>query len=505
MNYLITLDLGTTSVKTSLFDRNLSCEASCTEEYQLLTPAPAIIELSPRTYWDACVSGIKMVLKNANVSPDEVVSISISTQGETLIPVDAEGKTLSNAIVWMDLRAAEEADTLRKSISDAEYFRATGLPEIGSANPICKLMWIKKNLPDVYRKSYKFLLLEDYIIYMLTGEFVTEPTNMSSTGYYHIRDNRIWRECLETAGIALDKIPRVVPCGTVVGNITPSAANEIGLALSTVVTTGANDQICGAVGTGNIAAGALSETTGTALAIVSTLDEMPDENLYNVTISRHCNNKFIVVAYSATSGIVYKWFKDVFCEADVGLSESEGFDVYDHLNNLAESVPHGSDGLLLLPFYAGKLSPDYNEDARGVFFGIELGHTKGHFVRAIMEGVAFMSQEIMEIAYKLCGEPDRVISTGGGAKSPLWNQIKADVTNKEICVALGEGASLGAAIIGAVSNGWFETIEEACNASVGISKTYRPHEERVIEYRKLYKKFIQLYNSLLPVFSDLTE
>jgi len=503
MEYLITLDLGTTSVKTSLFSQKLVAVANYTQEYQLLTPAPKMVELDPQIYWDACIEGIKQVLKTSKVSPDAVVSISISTQGETLIPIDADGKVLSNAIVWIDTRATEEAENLKEIIGEVEYFRITGLPEIGSANPICKLIWIKKNLPAVYEKAHKFLLLEDFIIYKLSGELVTEPTNMSSTGYFNVRENTLWLDCLEKSEIDPDKIPRVVPCGTVVGKILASAAEDTGLALSTVIVTGANDQICGAVGTNNISAGVVSETTGTALAIVCTLDTMPDKNLYNLSaISRHCNDKFIVVAYSATSGIIYKWFKDVFCELEVRASEADETDVYDGLNQLAESIPRGADGLLLLPFFAGKITPDYNEDARGVLFGVELRHTKGHFARAILEGVAYMLREILEVTQRLSGETNLVISTGGGSKSSLWNQIKADVIDKEVCIAEGEGASLGAAIIGAVSNGWYKSIEEACDASVTITKRYFPDQDGVLAYQKLYDRFLLLYDSLLPVFDD---
>jgi len=500
MNYLITLDLGTTSVKTTLYDCRLSSIESNTEEYSLLTPGPDVVELEPRIYWAACVNGIQKVLKRSGIDAAAVISISISTQGETFIPVDPDGTPLSNAIVWLDARANEEAAWLKERIGDEEYFRVTGLPEFGSANPISKLLWVKNNKPDIYEKTYKFLLLEDFIIYKLSGVFVTEPTNMSSSGYFNTRDNIVWTEGLEKAGLDPEKIPSVIDSGAIVGNILEEAAAETGLSPGTVIIAGANDQICSAVGTGNIAPSTISETTGTALVVVCTTDKMPDTNEYNVTVSRHCNGTFIILAYSATSGIIYKWFKDVFCEDDVLLSEKEGLDIYDHLNTMAEKVPRGSDGLLLLPYFAGKLSPDLNEDACGTFYGVGLRHTKGHFIRAIMEGIACMLRENLEIAHKLCGESNKVISTGGGSKSPLWNQIKADMINKELCIATGDGSSLGAAIIGAVSNGWFGSIDEACKSVVKISGSYQPDSEGVLEYQKLYDKYLLLYDSLMPVF-----
>lgn len=521
MEYLITLDLGTTSVKTSLFNQHLDCVSSYTEEYQLITDESTIVELPPETYWTACANGILHVtgqgtllapetladsnsiaeqLPHSNLDVSKIKSISISTQGETLIPVDAEGKALANAIVWLDARATKEAEQLKELICSDDFFKTTGLPEIGSASPICKLMWIKNNLPDVYDKTDKFLLLEDYIILKLTGQFVTEPTNMSSTGYLNTRDNEIWTDCLLAAGIDPKKIPQLVPAGTIVGNIKPEAAEATGLSINTVVNTGANDQICSAIGTGNIKPGSITETTGTALAVVSTTDSLPEQNLYNVTFSRHINDKFIMIAYSQTSGIIYKWFKDNFCEDNLVDNKTGPSCPYARLNELARIIPRGSDGLLLLPYFAGKLSPDYNENAKGVFYGLELGHTKGHFVRAIMEGIACMLRENMEIAYALCGETDCVISTGGAAKSPLWSQIKADMTNKSVHTAFNEGSSLGAAILGAVCNGWFQSIEEACDASIKIAKNYQPENEAVLIYQSVYQRYLQLYECLAPLF-----
>ena len=502
MEYLITLDLGTTSVKTTLFNQKLRSVASYAQEYQLLTPESTVVELEAVTYWSACVTGIRNVITKSGVDINDIVSISLSTQGETLIAVDENGNALTNAIVWLDSRAVDEAVVLKEQIDPDEFFRITGLPEISAASPICKLVWIKNNLRDIYDKTFKLLLLEDYIILKLTNQFVTEPTNMSSTGYYNTRDNEIWLDVLSKAGIDVDKIPKLLPSGTKVGNVTLGAAEEIGLSVKTAVLTGANDQICGAIGTGNIKPGSITETTGTALAVVGTTEKISEKNLYNVTFSRHINDKFIMIAYSQTSGIIYKWFKDNFCEVDVAFCEKENTDIYDRLNEFATPIPRGSDGLLLLPLFAGKLSPDFNENAKGVFYGLNLKHTKAHFIRAIMEGIACMLRENMEIAYELCGETGFIISTGGAAKSPLWSQIKADMTSKEFRIVKDEGASLGAAIIGAVSSGWFDSIEEACKTSVIVTDKYYPVMDGADEYQKVYEKYKSLYKCLAPMFES---
>ena len=500
MNHIIVYDLGTTSVKVSLFNQLLQCVSYSIEEYKLLTPDTVRVELDPTIYWNACICGTKHVIQKSNVDVRDIQAISISTQGETLIPIDKNGHPLSNAIVWFDVRASEQAKALSSKVDKQKYFRITGLPELNSANPICKLMWIKEHSPHIYENTYKFLLLEDYIIFKLTSEIVTEATNASSSGYFNTRENTIWHEGLNLAGIDADKIPTVVQSGTPVGYITAAAAAVMGLSTSTMVYAGANDQICSAVGSGNISPGIISETTGTSLVVASTASELPDTNPYTVTFSRHVDNLFLMLSYATTAGIIFKWFKENFCENEIRLCHEKKESVYAYLGQCADKISRGSNGLLLIPTFSGKLSPEIHENAKGVFFGVNVSHTKPHFIRSIFEGVGYMLQENLEIAYRLCGEPSLIYSCGGGAKSPVWCQIKSDISGKNIATIEDESSSVGAAIIGAVSEGWYTNIHQACNVGVKVVNHYAPNAAGMEIYKKLYDRYVYISKSVLPVF-----
>ena len=275
MKYLITLDLGTTSVKTSIYDHNLRLVSHFNEEYQLIAESNNIIELEAETYWNAVKNGIKNACAMGGVDGGDIYSVTVTTQGETLIPVDREGVALRNAIVWLDGRAAKESKYISGKFSAQEFYSVTGVPECTGFCPVSKLLWIKNNEPEIYEKTDKFMLLEDYVIMRLTGKFVSEKSLLSTTGYFDIVSDSIWQEMLDFIQIDADKIPEAMECGRVVAEITSFAAREIGLSPKTLVTTGAMDQTAAAVGAGNIVPGIITETTGTALGIAATTNN-PD-------------------------------------------------------------------------------------------------------------------------------------------------------------------------------------------------------------------------------------
>ncbi len=501
MAYIITFDMGTTSLKACLFDEKLNIIESTGKEYQLSTPANNIVELDANVYWDVVKQSVSELLSNSAIDSSEVVSITCTTQGETLIPIDKDGNVLSPAIVWIDARAERQSDFFIEKIGHDEFFKATGIPEIGPANHVCKLKWYMDEMPEVYEKTDKFLLLEDYLIFKLTGERVTNIPLIATTGYFDINRDKLYNDVFDVSGLDKEKIPPVLKSGTIVGNITEWAAKELGLTQNAVVTTAGIDQTCTAIGAGNIREGVVSEVTGTCLVVAATTDKPVYDMEKKMTYLRHYDDKFLILPYSTTAGIIFKWFKDTFCGEESKLAETEAKSVYDMLTDMAKTVPAGSEGLLLMPHFAGKLSPDTNVDATGVFSGVTLGSTKAHFVRSILEGVAFMLRENLEFIESFGIEIDQVRSVGGGSKSDFWSQIKADVTGKKIIkMKHSEAASLGAAILGAVSCGYFASVEEACEKLIDVGKSYQPDEENVKKYDKFYSVFMSLYENMLPVY-----
>lgn len=506
MKYIISIDVGTTSTKIGLFDKQLKAVGFLGEEYTLLMPQSGFVELDADIYWQSIKKVIKKLLQKYNVDGQDIASIGICSQGETVIPVDKNGNPLHNAIVWLDGRAKDEAELLKHKIGEDLFYRTTGLNEIWAAHPICKLFWIKNNLPKVYNETDKFLLLTDFIAYQLCGKALTEWTMMCSTGYYDINHKRVWLEGLRAAGIDAEKIPPVYRSGISAGTVSPGVANSLGVSADTKVIISANDQMCGAVGGGNISPGIVTETTGTALVLTTSVDKPNYDSVQKPVYYLHVKGNYLSVLYSPTAGIILKWFKDEFCDKEAREAKEQGLSIYERLGQMAADVAPGSEGLMLYPQFAGKVSPNNDPYTKGVFFNVGLNSKKAHFIRAIFEGVAYMLCENIKAIEKNGIIVNEVRSMGGGSKSDIWNQIKADVTGKKIVTLKNtETTSLGVAIIAAVSLNWFESIEEAVHNTVLVDKVFHPNAENTQEYMRAYALYTKLDKSLADLFYHSAE
>ena len=265
--YILSFDLGTTAVKTALFADDGHLVATSTQEYELLVPSALVVEQDVEVYWDAVKSGIREVLEIASVPPEHIRCIGISAQGETLIPVDENGTAIRPAIVWMDNRAHEEAEILAKAFSQSELLRRTGQVSMCATWPAAKILWMKRNEPEQFQRVNKFLLIEDWLIHRLTGEYVSEGSLLCSTTYWDIRTKEWWNEMLAYLGISASQLPEIREPGEAVGAIREEVARELGLSSATIVTTGGLDQACGAIGVGCVRPGVVTENIGAALAI----------------------------------------------------------------------------------------------------------------------------------------------------------------------------------------------------------------------------------------------
>ncbi|MFC2024187.1 L-fuculokinase, partial [Chloroflexota bacterium] len=267
MESILSIDLGTTALKVSLFDDKGKLLALSNKEYKLLTPTTLGVELEVETYWNAFKEGIGEVIRTIKADTIRIRALGISAQGETLIVIDKEGNPLRNAIVWLDNRAQEESEILAAEFTNEASHKVTGQVKIVPTWPASKIFWIKRNEQDTFRMAYKYLLIEDYFIYRLTGRFVAEGSLLCSTMYWNITTKKWWGEMLKFLGISPEQLPEIKESGERVAEILPSVASELGLSPDTMVTTGALDQAAGAIGVGNIKPGIFSENTGAALAI----------------------------------------------------------------------------------------------------------------------------------------------------------------------------------------------------------------------------------------------
>ena len=502
MDYILALDLGTTAIKVMLFQPDGGVLAKSTQEYTLLTPTALAVELAVETYWQAFKRGVAEVLATTKVDPAQIKVIGISAQGETLIPIGRDGQPLMNAIVWLDNRAQEEAETLSKHFGNEQTYCVTGQVEIVPTWPAAKVLWLRQHAPEVSRRAAKFLLIEDYFIYRMTGKFVCEGSLICSTIYWDLIKRVWWPEMLAFLGISEEQLPEIRESGEVVGTLQPEAAADLGLSPQTIVTTGALDQACGAVGVGNIAPGVISENTGAAVAICATVDRpFLDPNGRMPCFHQAMPNTYMAHSFM-TGGMVLRWFRDGFCQPEMSVGGLSGLDSYDILNREAADVPPGCDGLIMLPHLQGASTPEWNPKAKGVFYGFTLHHKKPHFVRAIMEAIAFTIRRNLEALEDIGIKTAEIRSLGGGSRSLIWGQIKADVTQRPVyTMQNGEAGCLGAAMLAGTAVGIYPSLDQAVKKMVALKSKLEPNPANAEIYDQAYRRYIALYEALVPVFA----
>lgn len=463
MNFM-GIDVGTTSVKTAVFNEKLELQASTNVDY-IIDSHDDIVEFDSEKYWEI----VKGELAALDIKVD---ALAIDTQCETLILTDVNGTPVRRAIVWLDNRATEEAAMIEQHFGRETVYNITGQPEITATWPACKLLWVKRNEPEVWAKTKKIFLLEDYLLYKLTGKFVTEKTLQSSTIYFDIRKAEWWGDMLDFIGVQKEMLPTLLDSGVYVGDYQGIR-----------VVTGAMDQVSGAIGAGVVKKGIVSEMTGTTMVIFSPCDEIPAYDASSI-IPCHYNydGKYCLLTWSSTAGMALKWFKNALCE---------NFSFRD-LDELAKPIAPGSNGLTFLPYLCGSTMPKYNPDARGSFTGLTPEHTRGHFVRSIMESISCILKENLDYLNPNITE---IRAMGGGANSPLWCQMKADMTKKHLLTLKNkETACLGGAILAGVGIGAFASVEAACE-HIQTDKMYVPSD---VDYSKAYANF-QKYDNILNV------
>jgi xylulokinase len=501
--YILGVDAGTTATKVALFDLKGTTIASATKEYDLITPTTLEVEVDIKTLWKAFKQGVKDVLSISKVEPDNVKALGISAQGETLVPIDKNGKLLRRAIVWLDSRAQEEAEILDKKFNGGKSYQTTGQVKLVPTWPASKILWIKKHEPDVFNRVYKYLLVEDYFIWKMTGNFVAEGSLLCSTCYWNIITKKWWDEMLDFLEITADELPEIREPGEKVGKLLSSAAKELGLTTETIVSTGALDQACGTIGVGNIKPGIFTENIGAALAICATLEKPVFDPNRRMPIHYHAIPDTYMAHTFTTGGMALRWFRDVFCETEISEANLANISPYQLMDKEASQIQPGAEGLVMLPHLQGAMAPEANPRAKGVFFGFTLRHKRPHFARSIMEAIACIIKRNIDVLENMRIKVTEIRALGGGARSKIWNQIIADLTKRPVTTTLHEedAACLGAAILAGKAVGLFRNLEDAVKDMVIIRTKFEPNPKNSKVYDKLYTKYIKLYESLIELFA----
>lgn len=474
----------------------------CTSEYALVTQPTGEVEQSIDVYEEAFREALRGAIMNANAKPEEIKCLGFSATGETVVFMDEKGRALRNVMAWMDTRALTEAEYLTSLFHADEILQKTGAATFRPSFLASKTLWVKRHEPEIYAASAKIGLIKDYFLLKLTGHFVSEDSLMCDAGYWEIPSRRYWTEVLDVLGIREENLPEVIRPGKELGLITAQAAEEYGLCSDMKINVGGMDQACGAIGAGNIRPGIVSESTGSALVSVF----ISDCFVYDPTgeIPLFCAGlpgQYMFQPFS-TGAIVMKWFRDQFCECEKQIESASGINAYTLIDREIKATNAGNDGLILLPYFQGSGSPVTNKRAKGVYYGITANHTRANFARAIMEGLAMALRHMVEATEPLSGRATEIRSLGGGAKSRVWCQIKADVLGVPVkVIAQSESAPcMGAAILAGVANGIWPSVEAAVDRFVSFSEVFVPREENRAVYDRTYAKYIEISKALDSTF-----
>ena len=503
MSLLIGLDIGTTSVKAGIFEASGRQLAAVGQEYRIDHPAPDRAEIDAETYWEATAAAVRQALSVADADPARVAAMAVSSQGETVIPVDASGRALGPAVIWLDNRALAEARELAERFGDAAIYDRTGVPSVTPTWTACKLLWWRRHEPGLFADARRFLLVEDFIIHRLSGRFVTEGGVQSTSLLYDIRSHGWWDAMLEAVGIGPERLPELVRPGAVAGTLSTEAANALGLPPGVRVVAGGMDQGAGAVGVGNVGSGVVSESTGGALTLQASVDHHGGDPTRQTPVYVHsAPDRYLYCPVCPTGGMALTWFRDQFGAEEVAQAARQERSAYDLLTGLAAGVKPGAEGLTMLPHLMGAFSPEYEPEARGVFYGFTLHHGKPHFVRAVLEAVAFMLRRNLELLAGAGAEATQIRSHGGGSRSALWNQIKADACGLPVVTLEGDDAAVrGDAMIAGVAAGVFPDLSAACSAMVTVRDRYEPDPATRTAYDDAYGRYLRLFDALRPLFT----
>lgn len=493
--YLLGIDIGTSACKVAVFDREGHVVAAASGDYPVYYPEEGWAEQNPEEWWTAVCHAIHKVLESGQISPELIAGVGIDGQSWSAIAIDKDGQVLTNTPIWMDTRAQSICDRLNHEIGADEIFALAG-NSLQPSYTTAKILWYQENLPDVYEKIDKILQSNSYIAYKLTGAVTQDVSQGYGLHCFDMR-NASWNEEMCTKlGIPLRFLPDIVSCDQVVGTVTEKAAGECGLAAGTPVVAGGLDAACGTLGAGVIHPGETQEQGGQAGGMSICMDTYKADP--RLILGFHVvPGQWLLQGGTTGGGGVMRWFEREFAGYEREMQKKNGKSSLVQLNEIAQEVAPGSDGVVFLPYMAGERSPIWNPDAKGVFYGLDFSKTKGHMVRACMEGVAFSLRHNLEVAEEAGANAQVLRAMGGSANSLLWTQIKSDITGKPIVVPSSDTATtLGAAILAGVGVGFYHDYEEAVSLTVKTTREHQPDPENKEVYEQNYRTYLKVYESL---------
>lgn len=504
--YLLGIDMGTGGARAGVFDTDGNELASVATEWSTNFPRSGRAEQSPKEWWECIITSVRGAVAKSGVPADAIVGIGVDSTSATVVAVDRNNNVLRPALLWMDVRAAAESEELAATADQALQYSGFGPVSAEWGAP--KSMWLRRNEPDVYEEAAVIADCTDWLVNKLTGEW-TMSINHAACKYFYDSDNGGWPTSLyEKAGVAdlLDKFPKtLLPLGEKVAGLSLAAANELGLKRGTPVAEGCIDAYAGAIGLGVVEPGKMALITGSSHVMIGqSRTRLHAKGLWGSFTDAIIPGEYTVEGGQSSTGSVVAWFKNNLAPKAWQRAQETGRDPYDVLNEEAEKIQIGADGLILLDHFQGNRAPYSDPRSRGVFWGLSLGHTEFHMYRSIIEGICFGTESIFATMRDNGYPPEQIVVSGGPAKSDFWMQMHADVSNVPMVFTRNtEGPILGSAMMGGIAAGLFDDLPSAARSMVHTVKEITPNATAHAEYQYFYQAYLDTYPAMKELMNNM--
>ncbi|QEA37561.1 FGGY family carbohydrate kinase [Leuconostoc citreum] len=508
MKYIIGMDMGTTSTKAALFDLKGNLVQVAHRMYPIIRENVDASEEDPDIIFDATLEVLRQVVKESNMgSNDEVLAISLSSQQHSLMGVDENFKPTTKLAIWADNRAEKYAHQAQIDGSGLELYKRTGVPT-HPMSPYYKLQWYRHENYEVFEETKCWLGIKSYIIWRYFGEFLEEQSMAAATGLFNVTAMSWDQTALRSLGINEKQLPKVVPVTEQVHGLNQEYADFIGIPSSTPFVMGASDGVATTIGVGAVRKGQVAIDIGTSAAVRTLVDKPQFDPKGRVYCYPVLPGKWIIGGPINNGGVVLRWARDQFFNAEKATADLLGDDSYDLLTKIAEKAPAGAKGLLFHPFLGGERAPIWSGNARGSFFGLTQTHTRAHMIRAVLEGIVYNLYTVNLALEEVMDEgPRQILGTGGFAHSKLWKQILADVFEEPVTIPKSvEGGCMGAMVIAQMSFGLASDITKVEEfLSEDVVNSYEPNPENFKSYRDLLPIYIRLSRQLASEYDNISE
>ncbi|MFV0441952.1 MAG: xylulokinase [Planctomycetaceae bacterium] len=507
MSVFLGIDIGTSGTKTLAMQEDGKILAQTTVTYPLHSPKPGWSEQNPEDWWNATAMSVQRVMSQAHLKPGEISGIGLSGQMHGSVFLDRSHTVIRPALLWNDQRTAAECVEIEKAAGGRKkLIQLVANPALtGFTAP--KILWLRNNEPKNFKRCVQVLLPKDYIRYRMTGEFATEVSDASGTLLLDVKKRNWSTKLLSLLQLDKELLPRVYESEEVSGKLSETAAGVLGLDAGVPVVGGGGDQAASAIGNGIVKSGIISATMGTSGVVFAHSDEVqidPEGRVH--TFCHAVRDKWHVMGVVLSAGGSLQWYRNQLGQLEVAEAQRLRSDAYEMLTRQASDAPVGSEGLYFLPYLTGERTPHADPYARAAWIGMSLRHSRSHLVRSVMEGATYAMRDCLEIIQGIHIPVKEIRLSGGGARSPFWRQMQADIYGKPVCtINAEEGPAYGVALLAATGTGRYKNVVEACKATIQVVSETKPIAENKKAYNNFYPQYGSLYQSLKGNFSEIAD